>query len=322
MDHGIGVWAGLVAFVLVAFIVDFKFFEPKDGSRASFKRAGWWSLFWLLLAFAFGGVVFATGTTEDGSQFLTGYLLERSLSLDNVFVFALIFGAMAVPEEHRQRVLEFGIMAALVLRFGFILLGAALVKQFDWVLIIFGAFLLYTGVQMMRHRDEEEDVDPDSNIGVKIVKRFFPVTDDYRGPKLFVKENGKRLATPLFAVMMAVATADVIFAVDSIPAIFGITTDTFIVFSANAFALLGMRALYALLENAADRFVYLKIGLAFILVFIGLKMIIEHWIHIPVGLSLAVIILTIIASIVLSLRKTSGDGSGGGGGSATPATGI
>ncbi len=307
MDHGIGVWAGLVAFVLVAFVVDFKFFEPKDGSRASFKRAGWWSLFWIGLAFAFAGVVFLTGTTKDGSEFLTGYLLERSLSLDNVFVFALIFGAMAVPEEHRQRVLEFGIMAALVLRFLFILLGAELVKTFDWVLIIFGAFLLYTGVQMARHRDEEDDIDPDKNVGVRIVRKLFPVTDDYRGPKLFVREDGKRLATPLFAVMMAVATADVIFAVDSIPAIFGITTDTFIVFSANAFALLGMRALYALLENAADRFVYLKVGLALILVFIGLKMIVEHWIHIPVGLSLGVIIVTIIGSILLSLRTTAGE---------------
>ncbi len=306
MEHGILVWGGLVTCVLIAFVADFRFFEPRDGSRASFRRAGLWSAFWIGVALVFAGVVFVAGSASDGEEFLTGYLLERSLSLDNVFVFALIFTAMATPEEQRQRVLEFGIVAALVLRFVFIVLGAELVKTFDWVLIIFGAFLLYTGIQMARHRDEDEEVDPDRNLGVRIVKRFFPVADDYREGKLFVKEDGKRLATPLFAVMMAVATADVIFAVDSIPAIFGITTDTFIVFSANAFALLGMRALYALLENAADRFVYLKVGLALILVFIGLKMIVEPLVHLPVALSLGVIVLVLAGSIFFSWRKTSG----------------
>jgi tellurite resistance protein TerC len=270
------------------------------------------------VALLFGGGLWVLESSKAGSEFLTGYLLERSLSLDNVFVFALIFGAMAVPVGNRQDVLELGIIMALVLRAIFIALGATLVESFSWVLYIFGAILLYTGVQMARHRGEQEDVDPDKNIGVRLLKKVVPVTSEYRGSSYFVRENGKRMATPLLAVVAAVATADVIFAVDSIPAIFGITTDVFIVFAANAFALLGLRALFALLEGARDRFKYLTLGLAFILIFIGVKMIIEDLYHIPVGVSLLVILLSLTIAIVASLRATEPGGGGGDAGDSSP----
>jgi len=253
------------------------------------------------VALAFGALLYATEGSGPGGEFLTGYLLE--LSLDNVFVFALIFGAMAVPTENRQDVLEIGIVLALGLRAVFIVIGAQLVEALSFVLYVFGAVLLYTGIKMALHRDAGDDIDPDKNIGVRALRKVLPVTDGFREGHYVVKEDGKRCATPLLAVVAAVATADVIFAVDSIPAIFGITTDTFIVFAANAFALLGLRALFALLEGAQDRFVYLPMGLASILIFIGVKMLIEDLFHIPVAVSLGVIVLALGASIVLSLRK-------------------
>ena len=317
MDAGILTWGGLIAFIVVAFVVDFFFFQRDHHTPPTLTRAAVWSVIWIAVALLFGAGLWVLESSKAGSEFLTGYLLERSLSLDNVFVFALIFGAMAVPVGNRQDVLELGIIMALVLRAIFIALGATLVESFSWVLYIFGAILLYTGVQMARHRGEQEDVDPDKNIGVRLLKKVMPVTDEYRGSSYFVKENGRRMATPLLAVVAAVATADVIFAVDSIPAIFGITTDVFIVFAANAFALLGLRALFALLEGARDRFKYLTLGLAFILIFIGVKMIIEDLYHIPVGLSLLVILLSLTVAIVASLRAT-GPGEGGGDDAAPP----
>jgi tellurite resistance protein TerC len=311
VDAGILTWGGLIAFIVVAFVIDFFFFQRDHHTPPTLTRAAVWSVIWIAVALLFGAGLWVLESSKAGSEFLTGYLLERSLSLDNVFVFALIFGAMAVPVGNRQDVLELGIIMALILRAIFIALGATLVESFSWVLYIFGAILLYTGVQMARHRGEQEDVDPDKNIGVRLLKKVMPVTDEYRGSSYFVKENGKRMATPLLAVVAAVATADVIFAVDSIPAIFGITTDVFIVFAANAFALLGLRALFALLEGARDRFKYLTLGLAFILIFIGVKMIIEDLYHIPVGLSLLVILLSLTVAIVASLRATGHDGGGG-----------
>ena len=320
MDAGVLTWGGLIAFIVVAFAIDFFFFQRDHHTPPSITRAAIWSVIWIAVAILFGVGLLLFESTQVGSEYLTGYLLERSLSLDNVFVFALIFGAMAVPVAERQDVLELGIIFALILRAIFIVLGATLVESFSWVLYIFGAILLYTGIQMARHRGEQEDVDPEKNIGVRALKKVIPVTDDYRGSSYFVQENGKRMATPLLAVVAAVATADVIFAVDSIPAIFGITTDTFIVFAANAFALLGLRALFALLEGARDRFKYLTLGLAFILIFIGIKMLTEELWHMPVGVSLAVIALALTVSIVASLRATE-PGKGGGGGAPPPTPG-
>ncbi|UTI66587.1 TerC family protein [Paraconexibacter antarcticus] len=297
MDATLTLWLALGALVAVAFVVDFKLFEPGDHERPSMRRAVWWSAGWLVLALGFGAYVWIDHGSGPGGEFLTGYLLERSLSLDNLFVFALIFAGMGVAPADRQRLLTLGIVIALVLRGVFIVVGAELVETLHVVLYLFGAILLYTGVRMALHRHDEDAIDPDRNPGVRLLRRVAP---------------GASAAT---AVIVAIAAADVIFAVDSIPAIFGVTTDTFVVFSANAFALLGMRALYALLEGAADRFEHLKTGLAFILVFIGAKMLVEDLVHIPVAVSLLVIVTALAASVLASLRAP-GDGPGPGPGDA------
>ncbi|MCW3016489.1 MAG: Integral rane protein TerC [Solirubrobacterales bacterium] len=288
MDATTTLWIALAALVAVAFLVDFKLFEPGDHEQPSIRRAAYWSVGWILVAFAFGAYIWLAHGSGPGGEFLTGYLLERSLSLDNLFVFALIFAGMGVAPGDRQRLLEIGIIIALVLRLIFIIIGAELVASLHVVLYVFGAILLYTGVRMAMHRHDEDVIDPDSNPGVRLLRKFAP---------------GASAAT---AVIVAIAAADVIFAVDSIPAIFGVTTNTFIVFSANAFALLGMRALYALLAGAADRFQYLKTGLAFILVFIGSKMLVEDLIHIPVAVSLLVIVAALLTSVLVSLKRNPG----------------
>ena len=307
MDASLTLWIALGALVALAFVVDFRLFEPGDHEQPSMRRAVHWSLGWLGLALAFGAYIWIAHGSGPGGEFLTGYLLERSLSLDNLFVFALIFAGMGVVPKERQELLEIGIIIALGLRLIFIIIGAELVESLHFALYVFGAILLYTGVKMAMHRHEEYAIDPESNPGVKLLRKVAP---------------GASAAT---AVIVAIAAADVIFAVDSIPAIFGVTTDTYIVFAANAFALLGMRALYALLEGAADRFEHLKTGLAFILVFIGLKMLLEDLVHIPVAVSLLVIVSALATSVLLSLKvpprdPPAGDGDGpGGGASADPA---
>ncbi len=287
MDATLTLWLALAALVSIAFVVDFKLFEPGDHEQPSMRRAVIWSVGWLGLAFAFGAYVWLAHGSGPGGEFLTGYLLERSLSLDNLFVFVLIFTGMGVLPADRQRLLTIGIVIALVLRLIFIIIGAELVESLHVVLYAFGAILLYTGVKMALHRHDEDTIDPDSNPGVRLLRRVAP---------------GASAAT---AVIVAIAAADVIFAVDSIPAIFGVTTDTYIVFAANAFALLGMRALYALLEGASDRFEYLKTGLAFILIFIGTKMLVEDLVHIPIAVSLAVIVLALAVSVLVSLKVTA-----------------
>jgi len=309
MDAGFTLWAGLIAFMLISLAVDALFFEKRD-QVASMRRSVVFSVFWIGVAVLFGLALYAAGESTAGTEFLTGYVLERSLSLDNVFVFAIIFGAMAVPSPVRSTVLLWGIIGALILRTIFIVAGVALVESFDWVLYVFGAILLFTGIRMAI-TEESEDVDPESIPGTKLVRRAMPVTAGYRSDKLFVREGDRRMATPLLVVVVGVATADVIFAVDSIPAIFGITTDTFIIFAANAFAMLGLRALYRLLDGAQEKFHYLRFGLAFLLVFIGFKMLIEDFWHIPIGLSLGVIMLTLVIAVALSLLRPPAPGHGG-----------
>lgn len=294
MDATLSLWLLLHGIVIVGFAVDFKLFEPGDHERPSMRRAVVWSVGWVVLALGFAAYIWIAHGSGPGGEFLTGYLLERSLSLDNLFVFVLIFTGMGVLPQDRQRLLTVGIIIALVLRLIFIIIGAELVQSLHFVLYVFGAILLYTGVKMALHRHEEDAIDPDTNPGVRLLRRVAP---------------GASAAT---AVIVAIAAADVIFAVDSIPAIFGVTTDTYIVFAANAFALLGMRALYALLEGAADRFEHLKTGLAFILVFIGTKMLIEDLIHIPVAVSLLVIVSALLVSVLLSLRVPPRDPPTGG----------
>jgi tellurite resistance protein TerC len=241
---------------------------------------------------------------QAGGEYLAGYLIEKSLSVDNIFVFALIFTYFGVPSKYQHRVLFWGILGALVFRALFIAGGAALLERFHFTIYIFGAFLVLTGIRMALHRDEE--MHPEKNPVLGLFRRVVPMTSRYHGQKFTVLEAGKRVATPLMAVLVLIETSDILFAVDSIPAIFAITDDPFIVFTSNAFAILGLRALYFMLAGMINRFIYLKIGLAVVLVYVGVKMLVSSWIHIPIWASLAFIALAITVSIVASLRSTKG----------------
>ncbi|MGF1725004.1 TerC family protein [Photobacterium nomapromontoriensis] len=284
------------------------------GGKVTIKKAAIWSLFWVVLALAFNVVIYmywpqmAPDSTYTNSQaataFLTGYLLEKSLSVDNLFVFALIFGQFAVPESIRPRVLMLGVVGALILRGIMIAVGAELLTQFHWILYIFAAFLLYTGYKLWSE-DEEEQEDFSQSLPVRLVKKCFRVSDDYHGHKFFVKDKMGWLATPMVIVIAVIALTDVMFALDSIPAIFAVTKEPFLVMSANVFALLGLRSLYFVLEGMLTRFCYLRPALAFILSFIGIKMLLmETSYAIPTPVSLAVIVLSISAAIIGSLWKT------------------
>jgi tellurite resistance protein TerC len=299
LDISIGTWAILGAIIVV--MLAFDLFVYARGHIPSVRENTLWSIAWILVALAFGAGFWAWQGSEAGSQYLAGYLLERSLSLDNIFVFAVILAYFAVPGEQVQgKVLAWGIMLALFLRLIFIMLGAALLDAFHITFYAFGALLLYTAYKLARHDDTE--IEPEHNPLLKQLRKRVKITDDYDGDKLFTRQNGKRVATPLLAVFVVIASTDLIFAVDSIPAIFAVTQESFIVFAANAFALIGLRALYFLLVGLMDRFVYLTQGLAFILAFIGVKMcLIDIW-HVPIWLSLAVIAGTLAVTAVLSLR--------------------
>ena len=267
------------------------------------RESAIWSLAWLVLAVAFGAAWWLWEGAEPGSEYFAGYLLERSLSLDNVFVFAVILGYFAVPREAQPSVLSWGIVLALALRLAFIVLGAALLDAFHATFYVFGAVLLYTAYRLARHADVQ--VRPDQNPVLRLVRRALPLTDRYDGDRLITRRAGRVVATPLFAVFVVVATTDVIFAIDSIPAIFAVTREPFIVFAANAFAMLGLRALYFMLAGLRDRFVYLSHGLTAILGFIGVKMLLVDVWHVPIWLSLAVIAGTLGIAVALSARATA-----------------
>ncbi len=273
----------------------------------SFREAATFSAFYVGLGLAFGALVFATRGMEDGSAYLAGYLLELSLSVDNVFVFALIFAAFVVPLQYQHRVLFYGILGAIVFRAIFIGLGAAILESFHWAIYIFGFLLLYTGYRMWAQRNEHM-IDPNTNPLLRLFRRFVPTTDGYRGQRFIVHEGGRRLATPLMAVLIVVESSDILFAIDSVPAIFSVTTDPFLVFSSNAFAILGLRSLYFLLAGAVDKFRYLKPGLAALLIFAGVKILIAEWIHIPIPLSLGIIIAILVVSIGGSVLADRRDG--------------
>jgi tellurite resistance protein TerC len=243
---------------------------------------------------------------QAGGEYFAGYLIEKSLAVDNVFVFALIFTYFAVPRKYQHRVLFYGVLGALVFRAIFIAGGVALLDRFHWILYVFGAFLVITGWRMFRHRNEESD--PGRNPVLRLVRRFVPTTDEYHGQKFWVKKAGKWVATPLFVVLVLVETTDIVFAVDSIPAIFAVTQEPFLVFTSNAFAILGLRAMYFLLADLIHRFVYLKLGLSAILVFVGVKMLLLDVYKVPIGLSLAVIGTLITVSVAASLRATRDTG--------------
>lgn len=286
----------LLIFLFLA--LDLGVFNRKAHS-ISIKEAGIASIIWISLALLFNlGIFYLLGPVK-GLEFLTGYLIEYSLSVDNIFVFVLIFSAFAVPSEYQHRVLFWGILTALILRGALILVGAALISQFQWILLIFGAFLVFAGIRMLK--GDESKVDLQNNRLLKLVRRLIPLTDGYRGQKFFVLEQGKRLATPLVMVLLLVEFTDVMFALDSIPAIFAITQDPFIVYTSNVFAILGLRSLYFLLAGVVNQFVFLRYGLAVVLSFVGIKLLLIEIYHIPTLLSLAVIVLSLASSIVASL---------------------
>jgi tellurite resistance protein TerC len=274
-----------------------------------FREATAWSVFYIAVAVVFGVVFAGFAGWDYGTEYFAGYIVEKSLSVDNLFVFVIIMSTFAVPEKYQQEVLTFGIIIALVLRVVFIALGATLLSLFSFMFLIFGLLLIYTAVQLFRHRDEDPDVD--DNALVKASKRLFPVTDDYVDGKLFTRVDGRRMATPLFITLIAIGSTDLLFALDSIPAVFGVTEEAYIVFVANAFALLGLRALFFLVKGLLDRLVYLSTGLSIILAFIGVKLVL-HWAHgdisasvpeISTPVSLAVIVVVLIVTTVASLMK-------------------
>jgi tellurite resistance protein TerC len=292
------IWLVFGAAVIVMLAVDLVVAGRTSGRVPSMRAAAWWSVGWTAVALAFALVVLAWRGGEHASEYLTGFVLERSLSLDNLFVFAMLFGYFAVPQRAQRKVLFFGIVGAIVLRLVFILAGGALLDAVHWSIYLFGALLIATGIRMAMHGDEE--IHPDRNPVLRLLRRTVPSTEEYHGDKVVVREGGRRLATPLLAALVLVATFDVVFAVDSIPAIFAVTRDTFTVFAANAFSLLGLASLYFLLEGMRDRFRHLNKGLAVVLVFIGVKMLITDLWHVPTELSLAVIVVALTASVLAS----------------------
>jgi tellurite resistance protein TerC len=291
-------WVGFIAFVLAMLSLDLGVFN-RTPHVVTAKEAGIWTAVWVALAliFAAGLAVFADHQTA--LTFLTGYVIEESLSVDNIFVIVLIFQFFRVPAQYQHRVLFWGILGALVMRGLFIAVGAALLARFEWIIYIFGALLVVTGIRMAVKQDEE--FDGNQNVVVKFIRRYLPVTEDYRGKHFFSIENGKRHATPLMLVLVLVEATDLIFAIDSIPAIFGITRDPFIVFTSNIFAVMGLRSLFFLLAHVVQKFHLLKYGLAVILTFVGAKMILEAWIHIDIMLSLGIVVGVLAISIVASL---------------------
>jgi len=295
------VWAAFVAFIVAMLLVDLLVLH-RDAHEVSLREAALWSVVWVAMGLAFGALIWAWKGPGAGGEYLAGYLIERSLSIDNVFVFALIFSYFGVPAAYQHRVLFWGIFGALVFRAVFIGAGAALLDQFHWMIYVFGGFLVLTGVKMLRNKDMK--VDPARNPVLRLLRRVIPITDGHRGQKLVVREAGRRLATPLLAVLVVIETSDILFAVDSIPAIFAVTTDSFLVFSSNAFAILGLRAMYFLLAGMIDRFVHLNAGLAAVLVFVGVKMLATDLYHVPIWLSLTVIAALIGGSVGTSLLTT------------------
>jgi tellurite resistance protein TerC len=295
-------WAAFIVCVLIFLALDLGVFHRR-AHIVKFKEALVWTAVWFTVAMLFAAGLAHWKAPEDAETFITGYLLELSLSMDNVFVIALLFSYFKVPSEHQHRVLFWGIMGALVMRGVLIGVGAALVLEFHWVLYLFGAFLLFTGIKMFFAGDG--GVEPENNFVLRLARKFFPISEQFEGQKFFTVLNGRRALTPLALVLLMVETTDLVFALDSIPAIFGVTQKPFIVFTSNVFAILGLRSLYFVLANAIDYFRFLKFGLALVLVFIGAKMLAEKWIDAPTRVSLAIVVGIILLSILLSVLTTT-----------------
>jgi len=302
-------WAAFFAFVVVAVVVDLVVLRAQGAHRVSVREAAIWSLVWVALALVFcAGLWWYLDRTEGSviaaqkaSEFLTGYLIEKSLSVDNIFVFLMVFTYFAVPIEHQKRVIIIGIVGAIVLRAIMILLGAVLIAKFHWILYLFGLFLLITGMKMLWFADEAPDLE--QNPILRWMRRHLPLSKEFAGEQMSFLRDGKRWYTPLFVVVVLIGVTDIIFAVDSIPAIFAITEDPFIVMTANIFAILGLRALYFLLADMKERFHLLTYGLALVLIFVGMKMLLVEWFKVPALVSLGVVVAILATSIVISMMS-------------------
>ncbi len=293
-------WVGFFVFIAAMLALDLGVFQ-RESHEVKMKEALVWCGVWLALALAFNGVVWRWRGGELGQQFLAAYLIELCLSIDNVFVFILIFAYFKVPPRWQHRVLFWGIIGAVLMRALFILVGVSVIARFHWVLYLFGAFLVYTGVKMALPSNGEVDVNPDHNPLVRVFRKFYPVTSHNEHGHFFAMHDGRRAATPLFIVLLVVETTDVVFALDSLPAVLAITKDGFVALTSNIFAILGLRSLYFALSGIMKLFRYLKIGLAVILCFIGIKMLVEHWVDISTAVSLAVIASVLTVSVLLSI---------------------
>jgi tellurite resistance protein TerC len=310
MDTSIWLWVGFNLFVLAMLALDLGVFHRKSHA-VSGKEALTWSLVWISLSLVFNVIIYffwdrmmpqsSYTNMEAALAFFTGYLIEKSLSVDNIFVFILIFSFFGVPAAYQHRVLFWGILGALLMRGALIAVGAALLEQFHWIIYLFGAFLIFTGIRMALH--QEEEIHPDQNPVVKFFRKLMPVTENFEKDKFFIRRAGKIMATPLFLILLIVESTDLVFAVDSIPAIFAVTREPFIVYTSNVFAILGLRALYFLLANVMDKFQYLKLGLSAVLTFIGIKMVIVDLYHIPVSVSLAIVAGILTIAVLASLWK-------------------
>lgn len=301
--HGAAVWLGFTGLVAALLILDLGVLNRRS-HVLSFKEALSWSVGLITFAHLFGLFILWREGTGAALEYYTGYLIELSLSVDNLFVFILIFSYFGVPAEAQPKILKWGILGAIVMRFIFIALGALLLDRFEWIIFVFGAILVVTGFRMMR--EKEEVVELEHNPVVRLARRMLPFSNYYDGTKFFTRRmDGRVLATPMLLVLLVVEWSDLVFAIDSIPAIFAITRDPFLVYSSNVFAILGLRALFFVLAGMMDKFVYLKPGVGVILVFVGLKMTLSHWFHVPTLVSLGVIVFTLAAAVVLSLRRSS-----------------
>jgi tellurite resistance protein TerC len=299
-------WIGFNIFVLGMLTLDLGVFNRK-AHEVSVKEALSWSAVWICLALSFNGLIYYWFGEQKAIEFLTGYLLEKSLSVDNIFVFVLIFGYFQIPSIYQHKVLFWGIIGALVMRVFFIFAGVALIERFHWTIYLFGVFLIYTGYKMLSEKDKK--MEPEKSPVILFFQKFIPVSSQLEGGRFFVNKNGKRYATPLFLVLVLIETTDLIFAVDSIPAILAITQDHFIVYTSNVFAILGLRSLYFALAHVVHRFIYLSTGLAAVLMFVGLKMVLVDIFKIPTFISLIMIGIILTISIVFSLLKTKDTGS-------------
>ncbi len=300
VDLNVPVWGWIGLLAIIAMMLAIDLFRHRDDHEPTPREALKESATWVACGLAFGGVVWATLGSQAFGEYISGYLIEKSLSVDNVFVWSMLFTALAIPLKYQHRVLFWGIFGALVLRAIFIGLGSALITQFWWVLLIFGVFLIFTGAKMIRHTADEGT--ETKTAGLRMLRKIMPVTNNIDGHKFFTKLNGKRAATPLFAALVVVEATDIIFAVDSVPAILAVSREPFLVFASNAFAILGLRAMYFLLANAKDQFHYLSHALGGILIFVGLKMAVSHWFHLNTYVSLGIIMFLLVAAIIASIR--------------------